>query len=203
MLTRGEHGHERTRKGEALAHARRDEEEQVDPVGQTRAHTCQTCRAHETEHCAGDQRGFEAPGPRDQETRGDARHRCRQRRHDETKAGACGALEKHRLEVEGYVEEDGVVDDGAEEVGEDEAGTRLAPDELERHDGKGDMGFDPEEGGEAQAEDEERCDDERMRPCEDVATEVLYCCQPPATRSGNLAGPHQTEDQEGDGGRKQ
>lgn len=49
-------------------------------------------------------------------------------------------------------------------------------DQFEGHDGEGHSRFDPDEEGEADAEDDKRRDDQGMRPGVNVSTQVLPHC---------------------------
>jgi hypothetical protein len=77
------------------------------------------------------------------------------------------------LEVERDVEVDGVDDDGGQEVAEDDVGTGDGADDAKRYDGERDTGLPVEEGGEEDAEESERCDDNGMLPRVDVSAQVL------------------------------
>lgn len=74
------------------------------------------------------------------------------------------------MEVERDVEDYCVDYYGPDEVGEDEASAWVVQDEVERHDEKRDDGFSVDEEGETDAENDERGEDERVRPREDVAS---------------------------------
>lgn len=68
------------------------------------------------------------------------------------------------MEVEGNVEDHGVGHHCAEEVLEDETGVGIVGNELQGHDGKKDAGLDPDEEWEADAEDGEGGDNNRVGP---------------------------------------
>jgi hypothetical protein len=68
------------------------------------------------------------------------------------------------LEIERDVESDGVGDHCSNAVRDDETGAGIVEDDSQGHNGERHAGLDPDEQGEADTADCQRCDDEGVRP---------------------------------------